>query len=276
MSHKARRFNIAYWAISIFYVLLAFASLLGPKAWTRNIVRAYSKAMIGALDRFAGISLLQLGRLPPPGTLIAAKHHSWFDGFAMMSMVDDVAFVCGDHLLKFWLVGRVLRRIDAVVVSSQGGIAAQRELLAGAQKVKAEGRRLLIYPEGHLSPAGGYHRYRTGIWHLQKLLDVDVVPVATSLGVFAPLQLPEKHPGCAVLEFLDPITPGMAKDAFMDRLQTKIEGRSDFWIGIARDASTQASIEVENSDAKVILPPAGSAALQINPFWRLLQPDVAA
>jgi len=56
--------------------------------------------------------------------------------------------------------------------------------------------------------------------------NLPVVPVASSLGVFWPQEAWTKHPGTAVLEFLDPIPPGLPRREFMTRLQAAIEDRT--------------------------------------------------
>ena len=53
-----------------------------------------------------------------------------------------------------------------------------------------------------------------------------VVPVATNLGLFWPGQSWNLRPGEAVIEFLDPIEPGLDKSAFMALLEERIETAS--------------------------------------------------
>ena len=56
--------------------------------------------------------------------------------------------------------------------------------------------------------------------------DMPVVPLATNLGLFWPLDGFEKHPGTATLEFLEPIPTGLAKDEFLARLEAAVEGKT--------------------------------------------------
>jgi 1-acyl-sn-glycerol-3-phosphate acyltransferase len=53
------------------------------------------------------------------------------------------------------------------------------------------------------------------------------VPAATNVGVFWPRTGIMRKPGLAVVEFLEPIEPGLGKDAFMARLEDVVETRSD-------------------------------------------------
>jgi len=111
-------------------------------------------------------------------------------------------------------------------------IAAKHQSYGGermaqtSQIVREQGRRILIYPEGHLSRVGTQHRYRKGVYHLYADFDCPVVPVATNLGQRWNQNDFIKHAGPASLEFLEPIMPGLGKDEFMALLERRIETRS--------------------------------------------------
>ena len=178
-------FNVAYWILSIGYGLTAaFAALApgrGPASW---VIRRYVKRMVQAMAIFAGIRLDVRGkeRLPEGAFIIASKHQSWGDGFATYDQFDDIAFVTGDHLEKFPLLGGVLKKLGAIVVNSCGGHEARKALAMRAAEARAENRKILIYPEGHLAPVGRKFRYRSGVWHMYRDFDMPVVPLATNLG----------------------------------------------------------------------------------------------
>ncbi len=229
-------FALVYWVLSILYVLLAVLCMIlpGRKAvgW---VVQRYTRRMVQAMRLLVGIRLEVSGRdKVPAACIIAAKHHSWFDGFCMYSQFDDLAFVTGDHLEKIPLLRGVLAKLGAIVVDNCGGHEARKALADNAARANADGRRILIYPEGHLAKAGERFRYKTGVWHMSNNFGLPVVPVATNLGLFAPRQDFIKHPGVARLEFLEPIPPGLPKAEFLARLEAAIEARSDQLIAEAR------------------------------------------
>ena len=91
-------------------------------------------------------------------------------------------------------------------------------------------RDVLIYPEGHLSKPGEQHAYRKGVWHLYDALKRPCTPVATNLGLAWNQQDFRKTPGRVTVEFLDPIEPGLPKDAFMARLEAAIETRTQMLV----------------------------------------------
>ena len=158
--------------------------------------------------------------------IIAAKHQSYGDGIMIFSEMFDLTFVADKHLERVVMLRRILSKMGAIMVDNCGGADAQEKLSREARRVRDEKRRLLIYPEGHLSLIGSKHRYRKGVYFMQQDFGVPVVPVATNLGQRWNQKDVLKFPGDAVLEFLPPIEPGLGKDEFMARLETAIETRS--------------------------------------------------
>jgi 1-acyl-sn-glycerol-3-phosphate acyltransferase len=222
-------FNIAYWVLSIVYALAAALAALTPGRWAvGKVISRYTRRMVGAMRLFAGIRLevRGKGRLPDGAFILAAKHQSWGDGFCIYAQFDDLAFVTGDHLERFPLLGSILKKLGAIVVNSCGGPEARQALTQSAAQAKAQGRKILIFPEGHLAKVGERFRYRTGVFHLYRDFDMPVAPVAANLGLFWPQEGWAKHAGTAVIEFLDPIPTGLDKEVFMARLETAIETRT--------------------------------------------------
>ena len=222
-------FNVAYWILSIVYAIAAaFAALAPGRGATRWIIRRYVKRMVQAMRIFAGIRIKARGkeRLPAGAFIIASKHQSWGDGFATYDQFDDLAFVTGDHLEKFPLLGTVLRKLGAIVVNNCGGREAREALKHRSADAHAAGRRILIYPEGNLAKVGEKFRYRSGVWHMYRDFDMPVVPLATNLGLFWPQEAFHKTPGTATLEFLDPIPTGLDREEFLARLEAAVEDKT--------------------------------------------------
>lgn len=191
-------------------------------------LQRYTRLIKWGMRVIAGIRVKIEGRenIPNGVCIIAAKHQSYSDGHVIFSVIEDLSFVCGDQLLKYPLIGRILTKMNAVVIDSCGGSDVRQEMEAQAQVIRKQGRRVLIFPEGHLSQIGTYHRYRKGVWYLYNDFNCPVVPVANSLGQRWNQTDWQKHAGSATVEFLKPIAPGMEKDAFMALLQNSIETRS--------------------------------------------------
>lgn len=244
-------FAIAYWSLSILYTLAACVAALAPgRGATGWIIRRYVRRMVWAMRVLAAIRIRYQGedRLPQGAFIIASKHQSWGDGFATYDRFHDLAFVTGDHLEKFPLLGTVLRKLGAIVVNSCGGREARDALKHRAADAHAEGRKILIYPEGHLARIGEKYRYRSGVWHMYRDFNMPVVPLATNLGLFWSQEAFKKTPGTATLEFLDPIPVGLPKDEFLARLEAAVEGRTAELIAEATGNPVTPAVQVPTPD----------------------------
>lgn len=247
-------FTGAYYVLSAIYVIASLPFLAVPgRGATTFIIRSYTRAVNHALRWICGIRKEVRGRenLPSGPFILAAKHQSWGDGFLIYPEVKDLAFVTGDHLEKFPLVGGVLRKLGAIVIDSCGGGERKAASLAeGMAIAKAEGRRVLIYPEGHLAPIGKHFKYKAGVWHMAKAMNVPVVPVATNLGCFWQQQETEKTSGTAVIEFLAPIQPGQPKEAFLAELTERVEAQTASLVAEARGLSMPEPAELIEDPTK--------------------------
>lgn len=223
-------FNIFSYAVTFIYVISCLLfSLIPGRAALMAALRRYTKVMVWGMRHIGGMDIEVRGKenIPPTGpVIIASKHQSYGDGFVIFSQFKDLSFVTGDHLEKVWGLKRILTKMNAVIIDSCGGSDSQKKMEREAARVKREGRRLLIFPEGHLSKVGTHHKYRKGIWHLQQDFDCPVIPVANTLGQRWNQMDWKKYTGRATIEFLEPILPGMEKEAFMELLQRRIETRS--------------------------------------------------
>ncbi len=99
-------------------------------------------------------------------------------------------------------------------------------MLREARRRIADGREIIIFPEGTRRPPGAPPDYKTGVVLLYESLGVPCVPLALNSGLFWPRRSLERRPGTVVVEFLDPIPPGLPKEAFLKRLIDAIETAS--------------------------------------------------
>jgi 1-acyl-sn-glycerol-3-phosphate acyltransferase len=222
-------FNCLFYALTALVAIIITVFLWIPgRKFTMAALRLYTRSICFLMRWLVGIKteVKGLENVPEGLCILAAKHQSYSDGHVIFSNIKDLSFVTGDQLLKYPLLGQILKKMNAVVIDSCGGSDVRQDMEAQAKIIKDQGRRILIFPEGHLSQVGTHHRYRKGVWHLYNDFGCPVIPVANSLGQRWNQMDWQKHKGRATVEFLEPIAPGMEKDAFMALLQDRIETRS--------------------------------------------------
>ncbi len=226
---RAHVFHIGFWALAGALAIVCAPVLLLPQRGPVVGAIGLFARLFRAWLRLCGVTVEYRGldHLKGVGPVIfSAKHQSYGDGLCHLARDPDLAYVIGDHMLRFPLVGLYLKRAEAVVVDDAAGRRANGALDEGTERLASDQRSALIFPEGGLSPVGGKRRYRRGVWKLARSLDRPVIPVATNLGCFWPEMEWKLRPGHAVIEFLPPMNPGETSRAFMADLETAVESRT--------------------------------------------------
>ena len=243
-------FAIAYWSLSVIYVLMILPCLLLPgDGVVRWLILKYTQSMRWSLRVFAGVDHEVRGKehLPDGPFILAAKHQSWGDGFLIYPEIESIAFVTGDHLERFPFVGRILQKLGAIVIDTCGGGERKASSLSeGLEQIRHDNRRILIYPEGHLAPVDYHFRYKSGVSHMANALNIPVVPVATNIGLFWRQEDFRKNQGTALLEILPLLDPSVGKGDFMEALTSCVELKTAELVAEGRGTEFRKTVLIED------------------------------
>ncbi|MCI4665299.1 MAG: 1-acyl-sn-glycerol-3-phosphate acyltransferase [Neomegalonema sp.] len=226
-------FNILFFSTTFFVAAIALLASIGPGSgrirWCLRqqcrFINWLARVVLGARIEVRGLEQFKDGERP---ALIVSKHQSELDVFTPLAIYPDLSAVAMAELARYPLIGPVLRKLDYILVSVEGKRVNQLDqVMEGARKAHAQGRPILIYPEGELMRIGSRQRYRSGVWHIYNDLGVPATPVALSCGLVWPQRkwIKRVNQTC-VIEFLPPIAPGLDKGAFMERLEATIESNT--------------------------------------------------
>ncbi len=163
------------------------------------------------------------GNIPTGAALFASKHQSAWETLIFHALLADCAFVLKKELLWLPLIGLYLLRSGQIVVDRSGGARTMTRMLRDAKAAVAEGRQVVIFPEGHRQPPGATGEYLPGVALLYEALDVPLIPVALNSGLFWGRNALVRRPGRIVIEFLPAPPKGLAKRAAIDELRARIE-----------------------------------------------------
>src|SRR3546814_691947 len=129
-------------------VFLAFpAALVGREAVIR-VTHGWARWHRWCAAWFLGVRSRVEGSPPRGGAIVAAKHQSMFETIEMLLLLDRPAIVMKRELADIPGWGWVARRYGIIPVDRKGGAAALRRMLRAAQVAIAEGRPIMIFPEG--------------------------------------------------------------------------------------------------------------------------------
>ena len=174
--------------------------------------------------------------IPPGGCIIAAKHQSDWDVFAIFPHTGRPAYIVKKELMRIPFFGWAARSLDCIEIDRQKGSAAIPEMMAQARSAVERGCRIVIFPEGTRKAPLAPPDYRQGIVRMYLDLGVPVVPVALNSGLYWGRNSLVIWPGTARARFLPPIEPGLTGEEFLARLKNAIESESDALILEAADA----------------------------------------
>lgn len=206
--------------------ILFLPALLLPRHLVYRLGRFWSAGVIKMLRVIVGLRHKVVGQiLPDPETkyIYALKHQSAWETIAFVIIAPPFAGVLKRELKRIPIYGWYLARTGMVPIRRSAKGSALKKMLAAARTLIAEGRHLMIMPEGTRVAAGQTGVYHPGVYALYKYLEMPVLPVAHNAGLFWGRNSFIKKPGLITLEFLEPIPPGLDKKTFLATLQNRIE-----------------------------------------------------
>jgi 1-acyl-sn-glycerol-3-phosphate acyltransferase len=223
-------FNVIYYVVSALMVVAALPIFaFGCERAGAWIIRLWASIGIFLLRAIVGtrLSVRGIEHVPAGGVIVAAKHQSMFETFALFTILDRATYVMKQELARIPLWGWYARRAGMITVEREQGTAALRKLSVDVGKAIEGDRQVIIFPEGTRRAPGAPADYKGGIAHLYRMTGAAVVPVALNSGLFWPRRQFRRYPGTLVIEFLPAIAPGLKSRAFMTRLEHEIESASN-------------------------------------------------
>lgn len=222
-------FNVAFYANLILWLIALLPFLLVPRRTFMGAVKLWARSSLWLLRMIAGTKIEVRGRekIPAGGFLVASKHQSLWETFALVPLFDDPAFILKRELMWIPFFGWYAWKGGSVPVNRKAGSQALIQMTARAREEAAHGRQIVIFPEGTRRPAGAPPAYKFGVAHLYQNLGVTCLPVALNSGLYWPRRRFIRRPGTIRVEILDPISPGLPRDVFFQTLQEDIESASD-------------------------------------------------
>ncbi len=223
-------FNVAFYAVTVAMLLVTLpVYFILPRSFAFAVVNSWARVSTFLLAALAGTrhEVRGLDNVPAGGVIVACKHQSAFETFALIPLLANPAIVMKQQIGRIPVFGSYTARAGMIRIDRSGRTAALRTLVTRAGEAISAGRKVLIFPEGTRRPPGAPAAYQTGIAHIYRSLAVPVVPVAVNSGLYWPRRRFLHYPGTIIVEFLPPIRPGLQSHPFLDVLQNAIETASD-------------------------------------------------
>jgi 1-acyl-sn-glycerol-3-phosphate acyltransferase len=215
-------YALVFYPGSVLYVLVGILMIPLGRGPVRRVADAWAGFNRACARFLLGIRSRVEGNVPRGPVLVAVKHQSMFETTEVALILDTPATVMKSELGRIPLWGTLTRVYGMIPVDRDGGAAALRKLLRSADEAKAEGRPIVLFPEGTRVAPGETPPLEPGFAGLYRALGLAVVPVALDSGKVWPRRSFVKRPGVVTMRFGEPIPPGLPRKEAEARVHAAI------------------------------------------------------
>jgi len=217
----------------VMYLSLLIWGTIGlPVAlWSREgafwVIRQYCAFIFWLLRVTCNLKVEFRGEVPTSEVLVCSKHMSFLDILMLAYKLPRVKFIMKKELVWAPIIGIYGWRIGCPPVARGKKGGAIKQMVRHIAKDPHKDGQTVIFTQGTRVLPGAKLPYKIGSGVLYSQLGQKCVPVATNCGVFWARKSPVRKPGTAILEFLEPIEPGLEIRDFMEKLEEIVETNSN-------------------------------------------------
>lgn len=222
---RSRTFDLLLGGWTALFGAIIPALFWADGARLRHVSRLWVAGVMGLLRRVVGLDHVEIGTANRPAgpCLIVCNHQSTWETIAFIRLFPDVAIVAKEELLKIPVFGWYLRHSPMITIDRDSGTQALRRMVEGAKAALAEGRPVLVFPEGTRKDPDTPIDFKRGVELLYGRLDVSVLPVVVNSGRFWGIGRPAKRAGTITVSCLPPLPPGLKSGEMMERAEQAME-----------------------------------------------------
>jgi 1-acyl-sn-glycerol-3-phosphate acyltransferase len=229
-------FNILFYVVFLRWSLVALPTFAMPRAAMLKVASWWARTNIVLMRVICGIRVEFRGveKIPQGPLIVASKHQSMWETISLLRFFEAPFFVLKRELKFIPLFGLFIIKTNMVAIDrARGGRALLAVMRRAAEEVR-HGRQFVIFPEGTRRPVGAPPAYKAGVGLIYTECGVPCLPVALNSGLFWPRRTFMRYPGTLVVEFLDPIPPGLKRDEFLHRVESVIEEATNRIVAVAQ------------------------------------------
>jgi 1-acyl-sn-glycerol-3-phosphate acyltransferase len=228
-------------SLPVFWIVVAIPTFLMPPWAFMAVAKAWARSSIWLMRLVCNTKVEYRGleKIPKGPLIVASKHQSMWETFALLQFFDAPLFIYKRELAWIPFFGWYLIKSKMIGVDRSGGMRSLMDMARRAPKEIRSGRQLIIFPEGTRTPVGAPPDYMTGVGQIYAKSGVPCIPVALNSGLFWPRRTFMRYPGTLVVEFLDPLPPGLSRKDFTVRIRESIEAATKRLVDAARQEQAQ-------------------------------------
>lgn len=228
---RTRLFEIVilFWSLLFGLAIMTFFKIRRSPAHVRWVVRLWSVGFLSAGRWIVGVRYTIEGRenIPERSVIFVGNHQSYWESIAFTALFPNLNIVTKARAMDIPVFGWGLRHAPMIPVYRDRRGSNLRRIIRQARDSLAEGRSILIFPEGGRVRPGGTRAYKRSLRLLYAECGVDIVPFAHNAGLFWTKGFTAKTPGLITLRFYPPVAPGMDPETVADRIEGLLNREKD-------------------------------------------------
>jgi 1-acyl-sn-glycerol-3-phosphate acyltransferase len=234
-------FNVLFYLVLIVCIIVAVPTFALPVRALYTVAGWWAWASIFLMRVICNIKVEFRGveKIPSGSLLVASKHQSFWETFALLPFFERPIFILKRQLTWIPVFGLFLIKAGMIAIDRTAGAKALLGMTRRARGAVRGGCQLIIFPEGTRTAPGAPPAYKTGIAQIYSTCGVTCLPVALNSGLFWPRRTFMRYPGTLVVEFLDPLPPGLPRNEFLARVTAEIEQATDRIVATAQAEQAQ-------------------------------------
>ena len=234
-------YNVLFYVLLVFWLIVAIPTFLMPRRAILTIAKYWASSSIWLLRVICNTKVEYRGteKIPNGPLIVASKHQSMWETFALLQFFEQPLYILKRELEWIPFFGWYLIKADMIGIDRGAGGRGLKDMTRRAGEQVRRGRQLIIFPEGTRTPVDAKPHYKSGVGQVYVDCGVTCLPVALNSGLFWPRRTFMRYPGTLVVEFLDPLPPGLTRKVFLARVSTVIEDATNRLVETARREQAQ-------------------------------------
>tara|TARA_B110000438_G_C15793114_1_gene641635 strand:+ start:1368 stop:2012 length:645 start_codon:yes stop_codon:yes gene_type:complete len=164
--------------------------------------------------------------IPSNPVLVASKHQSAFETFALFYYLPQAIFIHKKQLFYIPVFGQYLKKTNMISIDRKGGASTIRLMLKQTKQKALNGFSIIIFPEGTRKKPGDNPDYKSGFIGIYNEMKTEILPVALNSGKCWPKHTFVKKPGNIIIKILPTIEANLERKNVLNQVETIIEEAS--------------------------------------------------
>ncbi len=214
-------------SIGIYGLAIVTIGMLLPLSARDRMAASWGRSNLWLMKVICGLKYRVHGaeNLPDGAAIIMCKHQSTWETISLKALLPPAqSWILKQELMRIPVFGWALAAIPNIPIDRSAGRKAVKKIVERGSELLAQGRVIVIFPEGTRTAPGEKRKYGIGGGLLAEKSAYPVIPIAHNAGVFWRRRGLKKYPGTievVVGEGFDP--EGMKASEITRKVESWIE-----------------------------------------------------